>query len=218
MCSLKAIIFDMDGVLLLSDSVHDYAYRKTLEEVGVNDFCYSRFAGMRTDESIKIILQENNINVSSEMVSQLVKRKRYLSNKRLKENVPLASGCKQILNAFSSKFKLALVSSASVKNVELFLNASECMELFDVIVNGEDVKKAKPDPAIYLLALSRLKLQAKECLVVEDAVNGIVSAKAAGIAVCGIPGGASREDLLNAGADMVLENIKGLLEELGAAE
>lgn len=214
MTLLKAIIFDMDGVLLLSDSAHDYAYKKSLKEIGVNDFVYNRFAGMRTDESMRIILKENNINDSDEMINKLVKRKRALSGARLKENVPLAPECKQILTNFRSKYKLALVSSASVNTVELFLEASGCRLLFDVIINGENVVNAKPDPEIYLSVLSKLGLAAKECLVVEDALSGVVSANGAGINVCGILGSSTKNELLDAGANMVIENVGCLSNEI----
>lgn len=215
MSLLKAIIFDMDGVLLLSTSVHEHAYKKSLQEVGITDICYNRFAGMRTDEAMKIILAEKNIKASSEMISRLTKRKRVLSSAMLKEDVPLVYGCKELLISLKRKFKLALVSSASVGTVDIFLDSSESRQLFDVIINGEDVTRAKPDSAIYLLSLSKLGLNAKECLVVEDALNGVISAKEAGIKVCGILGGESKENLLKAGASMVLENVNGLLDELG---
>jgi len=216
--SIKAIIFDMDGVLLLSTPAHEYAYKKTLEEIGIGNILYSRFAGMRTDECIKIILKENSFNTSPEFVSTLAKRKSYLSNTYMKENVPLVPECKKILGILREKFRLALASSASVNNIELFLQASGCREFFEVIVDGMQVKEAKPDPDIYILTLMKLRLQPEECLVIEDAVNGVIAAKAAGMFVYGLPGVSTEDELKNAGTDAILSNIKDIVNELAVTQ
>lgn len=215
---VKAIIFDMDGVLLLSTPAHEYAYKKTLEEIGIGNIQYSRFAGMRTDECMKIILKENGFSTSPEFVSTLAKRKSYLSNAYMKENVPLVPECKKILGILREKFILALASSASVNNVELFLQASGCREFFEVIIDGTQVKEAKPEPDIYRLTLMKLRLQPEECLVIEDAVNGIIAAKAAGMFVYGLPGVSTEDELKNAGADAILSTIKDIVNKLAVIQ
>lgn len=209
--SVKAIIFDMDGVLLLSTPAHEYAYKKTLEEIGIRNIQYNRFAGMRTDECIKIILEENGLSTPPEFVFALAKRKSFLSNTYMKEKVPLVPECKKILGILREKFRLALTSSASVNNVELFLEASGCREFFEVITNGAQVKEAKPKPDIYLLTLMRLRLQPKECLVIEDSVNGVIAARAAGMFAYGLPGVSTEDELKNAGADAILSSIKDIV-------
>lgn len=211
---VKAIIFDMDGVLLLSAPAHEYAYKKTLEDIGIRNFNYNRFAGMRTDESLKIILNENGINASPEHVNTLAKRKSFLSNIYMKNKVPLAPGCKQILAVLKENYRLALSSSASFENIKLFLHASRCEDIFETVVHGMQVKKAKPEPDIYLLTSMKMKLEPKECLVVEDAVNGVVAAKTAGMFVCGLSGIFTEEELKNAGANVVISDIKDILNEL----
>lgn len=210
--SFKAIIFDMDGVLLLSTPVHEYAYKEIFSKIGINNICYSRIAGMRTDESIKKVLKENRHQVSFETIAELAKEKTLLSNLLMKENTPIVPGCKEVLIDLKLKYKLALVSSASVMNIDLFLNASGSEELFEFVINGKEVKNAKPDPDIYLLALSKLKLQPEECLVIEDAVNGVVAAKNAGITVYGIPGTVPVNELEKAGANRIIKDIYDLLD------
>jgi beta-phosphoglucomutase-like phosphatase (HAD superfamily) len=77
-------------------------------------------------------------------------------------------------------------------------------------VHGEDVKKGKPDPEIYLLAAKKLKYKSSECLVIEDALNGVIAAKKAGCKVIGITTSFSKNILKKSGADYVVNNYREL--------
>jgi HAD superfamily hydrolase (TIGR01509 family) len=208
---VKAIIFDMDGVLMLSGGAHDVAYKHTLESVGIDNFDYRRFAGMRTDECFRIVLESNNIRPSNDLIQDLTKQKRLLANRFLVENTPIVPRCEIILTTLSQRHMLCLSSSASRKNIDLFLDASNCRRLFYSIVYSDEVKQAKPKPDIYQLSLTRLGLLPRDCLVIEDSVNGVLAAKAAGISVFAILGTDERDVLVAAGADQIMTDLIELI-------
>ncbi len=176
----RAIIFDLDGVLFLSSSAHERAYREVLKETGVTDFRYEDVAGMRTDQAFRKIL---GAQTTDSQIKAFAARKSDLASQYLTANPPLIADCHEVVLGFRELARLALASSSGRRNVELFLKSSGTQEAFDVVLSGDQVTRAKPDPEIYRLALERLGLAASECLVVEDAESGVQAALAAGIRV-----------------------------------
>ncbi|MBP7654349.1 HAD-IA family hydrolase [Candidatus Dependentiae bacterium] len=131
----------------------------------------------------------------------------------LKENLCIADGTEKVIKKLSEKYRIGLASSASPENVDLFLNKSGLRSYFNCIINGTMVNKAKPAPDIYLAAVEKLNVKKEECVVVEDAVSGIKSAKNAGLTVFAVSGTDSIENLTAAGADKIINSLKELLEK-----
>jgi HAD superfamily hydrolase (TIGR01509 family) len=121
-------------------------------------------------------------------------------------------GIKEFLQKISAnqKYRLAIGTAGRKSVQEELLEKHGLNPYFEFIVSAGDVTKGKPDPEIYTTAVNKLGLQAEECLVIEDAVNGIVSAKAAGCVACGITTGMPKEALLEAGADLVVDSFEEL--------
>lgn len=211
----QAIIFDLDGVLFLTSGVHEKAYRQILHrefpQIGFN---YAAVAGMRTDEGFAAVISGQEIDLPSEKLRELVNEKQDLAHRLLRENPPVAPGCRRTLELLAQNYRLALATSASKQNVELFLEASETQSLFEVVAAGDLVAHAKPDPEIYRKCLDLLALPASGCVVVEDAANGIEAAQHAGIAVIGKTGVLSREELTGKGTIFVVDEIPQLLSYL----
>jgi HAD superfamily hydrolase (TIGR01509 family) len=106
-----------------------------------------------------------------------------------------------------SKYNVALVSSSPKPIVDIVVQRFELGKYFDRIITGDDVEKGKPDPEPYLKAAKELGVHPEECVVVEDSINGVKSAKAAGMKCIGITNSFPREELERAGADYVIDVI-----------
>jgi beta-phosphoglucomutase len=211
---LKAIIFDLDGVLWRSGDIHAAAYRKTLTQAGLEMPDYGSIAGRRTDEVIRELwlAQRSQVGNDSEAITQLTQEKQNVARRMLRSNPPLAPGCVDVIRALARVKQLALVSSASAKTVELFLSCSGTGDYFDAIIYGDQVTIAKPHPAIYQLALQKIGRSGGETAVVEDAPSGVRAARDAGIAtVIAIEGTVPRERLIEAGAHCVITNLHELV-------
>ena len=212
----------MDGVLLNSSPIHAAAYQEALRGLPISNFRYSRVAGMRSSDGMRGILKENNIDLPDEKIDALAQTKSRIALAHIAAANPIVPGADAVLRALAARTKLALASSASAEGVNTFLDRNELRHLFQCVVHSGDVRSAKPAPEIFELAICRLGLKPAESLVVEDAVAGIQAAKAAGAVACGIPSTCGAAELERAGADLIIDELKDLLEmdllEIGAAE
>lgn len=179
----KGIIFDMDGVLWLSGTIHGDAFSRVLAENHLFDVDYALLAGRRTDQVFRQLLREHGGDASEEEVMRLTRLKQRYAMEQLLRNPPVDPQCPGVIRALAGRMRVALASSASGAGVAAFLRASGLETVFSVVLSGEDVQNAKPDPEIYLLALQQLGLQANQVFVVEDSIHGIDAAIQAGIRV-----------------------------------
>ena len=194
----RGVIFDMDGVLLHSTAAHAEAYRRALATVGIDDVDYPALAGQRTDEAVRREFARHQLSMAEDVVERVVTAKRRIARQLLRDCPPIAPECFDVLSDLRLRCSLALASSSSRANVQLFLEASRTGPLFDVVLSGDDVAAAKPDPEIFRVAGQRLGLAPEEALVVEDAVSGIEAANAAGIDVLAVTGTLDRRTLARA--------------------
>jgi beta-phosphoglucomutase len=208
---VKGIIFDMDGVLTLTSPLHERAFREALKTVGVDDFRYAAVAGMRTDEALRSILVGNRVPYTDEGIVSLAATKSRIARELIAMENPVAAGCVRVLDSLARRYPLALASSASKPTINLFLEQNSLSGKFACVLNGGDVQQAKPSPEIYELCCRRMGLAPGECLIVEDAVSGVLAGKSAGAVVWGIPTTCSAADLQGAGADRIIGRLEDLL-------
>lgn len=206
----KALIFDMDGVLWHSCNIHYEAYCNVLIGEGLQAPAYSKLAGRRTKDVMREILTEQVGVFDEKRIEQLTVQKQSIANKALNENPPLAKNCSNVLRSLSVNYRMVLASSGSRKNVQLFLASSGLAALFEVVLSGDDVSVAKPDPEIYLLALKKLGIEPKECLVIEDALSGIEAATLAGLSSIAITGTHSFFDLSKSASIAIIDRLDQL--------
>lgn len=206
------IIFDMDGVLMNSSSIHADAYREALVGIPIGDFDYSRLAGLRTIDAIRVLLNGTAISLSEDQLEALAASKSRIALERIVAENPIVPGALGILQALFQAHRLALGTSASVASVNAFLDRNAIRPLFRCVVHSGDVRRAKPAPDIFAAAARGMNLAPEQCLVVEDARVGIQAAKAAGAVACGIPSTCSANELEQAGADCVIDQLEDLLE------
>lgn len=204
----------MDGVLCLSSGVHKEAFDRVLSSMGLEPVDYGSISGMKTREAFAMIFETRHLRYTDETLKAAVRQKQDMVLEELKNDKYVARGCAETLRYLRASYTLALATSASRQRAYDFLDASRTRELFEVVVTAEDVTRAKPAPDIYLLTLQKLGLQPSECCVIEDAVNGIISASQAGIPSIAIPGTHPAPELLACGAVEVIRKLEDLRELL----
>jgi len=209
-----AVVFDMDGVLVNSAPIHRDAFVAVLARAGIHTFDYSRYAGWKTIDVMRDVYREDGRVKDEETLQELAAAKSRLARELMQDSYPLARGCATLLSRLATGYRLGLASSGSGESVEAFFRASRTRRLFDSVLSGEDVKRAKPDPEIYARSFANLGLAAAQCLVVEDAVAGVQAARMAGAKVAGLAGTSPPEALQAAGACLVMEELSQLSELL----
>ena len=210
----KAILFDMDGVVIDSMPYHYLAWYEALRPLGIRVSVFEVYLreGERWDKSLKDFLMQAGMHPSSRMLAKIFKLRqkifRYYFKRRIFE------GTEEFLRCLKKQgYLLGLVTGTPMQELNRIL-PSRIKGLFKTIVTGEMVKLGKPHPAPYLKAAELLDLEPRECLVVENAPLGIKSAKAAGMFCAAITTSLPKEYLKQ--ADIVvdrLEEITGVIEK-----
>ncbi|TQD23809.1 HAD family phosphatase [Methanolobus vulcani] len=205
---IEAFIFDMDGILIDSMHLHAQAWKNAFMEVGINIDERDIFAleGENDSGIIKRVMSMNK-NDSLDMESILTTvtaRKHQLFDR---DNVALFDGVNDILRQINGKFRLAVVSGSDRKIVEMMME-QYFPGIFEVIVSGDDTENGKPAPDPYNKAVEMLGINKENCMVVENAILGVESAKNAGIFTVSIPTYLTRKELEH--ADIVLHDHKEL--------
>lgn len=201
---LKAVIFDVDGVLVRSMEKHHEAYQAAFAPLGVRVDQQDVFKneGRNSRQVIESLIAERGLKVAPEDVDRMVdtKAKTFLGFGPM----PKYPGVDALVDRLRGRgLRLAMVTGTSRKNIEHHFGA--WLANFDAIVTADDVKRTKPDPEPYLQALAKLGLPADACVVVENAPLGVRSGKAAGIRVIGVVSTNPAELLKE--ADVIVEKV-----------
>lgn len=191
--NIKAIIFDLDGVICSSDQYHYLAWKKLTSGLNIyfDEKINNRLRGISRMDSLNIILEKSERQYSDEEKKALTEEKnkiyKGLLRQMTKNNVD--KGVRDSLKELKNRgYKLAIGSSS--KNARLILHQIELGNAFDVIADGTHSIHSKPDPEVFLYAASKLNEKPENCLVVEDAMSGIAAAKAAGMTAFALYGDA----------------------------
>ncbi len=186
---MKAIIFDLDGVLCQTDEFHYLAWKAIADELKIpfDRKINEKLRGVSRMASLEIILQKANRTFTNSEKVALAERKNAIYRKYLDmmTEKDLASGAKAVLTELSEK-GLQLAIGSSSKNTQLIVDKLQIADFFTAIIDGNQIKHSKPDPEVFLLAAQKLELQPANCLVVEDAEAGVEAAIRGGFQVAGI--------------------------------
>ncbi len=205
----QALLLDMDGVLVDSEELMSACAIDALREWGVvavrDDF--TDFIGAGEDKFIGGVAQRHGVDYDTAM-----KDRAYSIYAERAAGIAFA-GVRETLQSLKALgFKMGVCSGADKVKVVININAIGLTEdFFDFMASGEDVKRNKPNPDIYLLGMNRLGLTPADCIVVEDSLNGIRAAHNAGMRSIGVTSSFSAEELkAQVNPDAIIRDIRSL--------
>jgi HAD superfamily hydrolase (TIGR01509 family) len=206
-------IFDMDGVVIDSNPYHKIAWGKFLKGKGIpcdDQFFDNVLSGRTGPNSLKLIFGDDLPEaLLEEYLSEVDEN--YQNILRQSEDVRTIAGLYEFLDSIRvNGYSLGLATSAPPLNIELGLEKLKLEGIFEVVVGKEDVVNGKPHPEVYLTTVKRLGLPIENCIVFEDSLAGIRSARSAGMPVVGIASGHSKEVLLEEGVSLAVDDFTDL--------
>lgn len=207
----KAIIFDMDGVIIDSEWIHFHMICKYLEEFGIKiaeDEC-SVFAGMANREIFACLKAKYGLQHTAEELTTVYMTRYINFLNSAKDIKPIAGVDALIKGIHGLGLPMALASSASPENIATVLGKFELDGYFKIAVSGCDMTASKPAPDIYFRAAEMLNVNLSQCVVIEDSTNGIKAAKAAGMKCIAYRNPNSGKQDLSL-ADVIIDSFEGL--------
>ena len=203
---IKAVLFDMDGVLVDAKDWHYEALNKALKLFGYEISRYDHlvtYDGLPTRVKLEMLSKEKGLPVAlHEFISEM--KQRYTLEYAYNRCKPRFDHEYALSKLKKGGYRLAVCSNAVCESVQIMMEKSNLSGYFEFALSNQDVKKSKPDPEIYSIAIARLKLRPDECLVVEDNEKGVRAAKAAGAHVMAV-NSTGEVNYLN-----IMEKIKGI--------
>ncbi|MGB2782289.1 MAG: HAD family phosphatase [Phycisphaerae bacterium] len=214
----RAVIFDVDGVLVDSYRAHLEAWQRLASRLGLG-MSEEQFASMFGRRNRDIIRHHWGRHVPDDRVEACGDWKEVQYREILQADFPAMDGAAELLDALKAAgFALAVGSSGPPENVRIALEGLGRAHLFDATVCGTEVRIGKPDPEVFLKAAEKLGVEPRFSAVVEDSTAGIEAARRAGMTAIALVGTATRETLQKAGAGLVVESLRklhpGLIAEL----
>lgn len=181
--SLKAVLFDMDGVIVDTEPLHRKAYFKTFNELGidVSEDLYTSFTGASTKRVCEILINQFNLTQTYEEIAKTKRDyfKEYFYND---EGFDLIPGVKQLIeHYYENGITLILASSATMNTINMVFEKFELDQYFSGKISGADLKESKPHPEVFLLAAEMAPESVENCMVIEDSTNGILASHRANI-------------------------------------
>jgi len=215
---IRAVIFDFNGVLLDDEHLHFALFQEVLVQEGVaitEDDYHDRYLGLDDRGCFEAALVDAGRHATAPRLDELIARKARRYQEEAGRGLRFFPGAADCLTALAARWPLAINSGALRPEIELALNLIGCRDKASVIVSAEDTERCKPDPQGYTLALEGLQAQGgpiadltpAACLVIEDSLAGIESAKGAGMWAVGVPNTYAEADLRRAGADDVVAGL-----------
>lgn len=190
MKKVKGIIFDMDGLLFDTESIYCEANLVVADKYDIpfTKETYARFIGI-SDEEVWAELHKMYADHGEETVQKFIDESWGMAHDRFKTGeVDLKPGVHELLAYLEEKEIPRVLASSNVRPViEILLEHAGIRDKFSDIISAEDVKFAKPDPEIFVIAAERLGMSSEDCLVLEDSKNGILAAEGAGVPVVMVP-------------------------------
>lgn len=187
---IRAIIFDLDGVLVDATEWHYNALNRALALFGYTITRYEHltsYNGLPTRKKLEMLSVTKGLPRGLHRLLNAVKQK-YTRQEILQNCVPAFEKELMVRQLRRDGLRLAVCSNSIRDSVQLMLDGSAVLDAFEFFVSNEDVQRPKPDPEMYLVALERLGIKPDEAVVVEDAEPGVQAAHNAGTHVCRVAG------------------------------
>jgi HAD superfamily hydrolase (TIGR01509 family) len=183
---IEAVIFDLDGVLIDSESAWAEVRREFVLERGGrwHDHTQRDMMGMSSVEWSRYIHDELGVDMPPAQISAEVARR---LARLYRDRLPLVPGAHGVVDRLAARWPLGLASSSNRELIDLVLEVAHLARYFQATVSSEEVARGKPAPDVYLDAARSLETEPSRCAAIEDSHNGILSAAAAGMRVIAIP-------------------------------
>ncbi|WP_435010618.1 HAD family hydrolase [Tundrisphaera lichenicola] len=217
---IRAVIFDFNGVLVDDESVHCDLFREVLAAEGVamdERLYHEKYLGFDDRECFETAMADAGLPVDRAKTDEMIARKAVRYFEVAEAGLRFFPKAAESLATLSDHWPLAINSGALRPEIEFALGKMGVRDRIRAIVSAEDASRGKPDPMGYLLALEALRrepgmadLAAGDCLVIEDSLAGILSARGAGMLAVGIAQTYGREELSGAGAEAVIDDLHPL--------
>lgn len=194
--NIKALIFDLDGVLVFTDELHYQAWKTVADRLKIpfDREINNRLRGVSRMESLDIILERSTKVFDQTEKEEIAEEKNRLYREKLQQMTPddVSTDVRKKLEELKADGYLLAIGSSS-KNTKLILQKVNLLDSFDAISDGTNITRSKPDPEVFLKAAEFLHMDPEKCAVIEDAKAGIDAAKAAGMTAIGIGDAATYE-------------------------
>lgn len=213
MKNIKAVIFDMDGVLIDSEPLWRIAMIKGFNDIGVEftDEDCRKTTGMRFKEVVEHWFKHHNITHSTpiELNNTVITNLIYL----IHQKGAAMPGAIEILDFFRRKnFPIGLATSSNHILIEAVLSKTQTALYFNEVTSAEFLQNGKPHPEVFLKCAENLKVSPENCLVIEDSVNGVKAGKAAGMTVIAVPDAEHKDDDRFSIADYKLNQLTDVIK------
>jgi beta-phosphoglucomutase len=229
--SIGAVIFDFNGVLVDDEPIHFALFTEVLAQEGItfsNEDYHERYLGYDDRKCFETALRDSQKSANPELLDRLIAQKARRYVEVASQGLRFFPAAAETLRTVAAHWPVAICSGALRAEIEYTLTRLDRLDQITVIVSAEDTTKCKPEPEGFLLTLAALRRHAGNgkakrhhlaelaptgCLVIEDSLAGIVSAKGAGMWAVGVPNTYTPDELLQAGADDVISGLVNLTPE-----
>ncbi len=204
---LTALLFDLDGTLTDTDTLHLQAFRQLLREHDGRELSQAQFDAQVSGRANGELFAELFVGASAEQCQALADRKEALFRDMSPSLEPMPGLLRLLEQADARGMGLCVVTNAPRLNAEHMLSAMGLGQRFEHVLVAEELARAKPDPLPYLTGLQRLGAEAAQALAFEDSLPGVAAASGAGIFTVGVATTQTPERLLAAGAKLVIDDF-----------
>jgi beta-phosphoglucomutase family hydrolase len=210
---LRAAIFDLNGTLVDDIAYHYRAWKALADRHGfaMDEAIFQSINGFKNEDIFPRLMGGD---VDPARMNVMAEEKETMYRELYRPHLAPLRGAEPLFERLhAAGVKLAVASSAPARNRELVIDGLGWNDRFDLVVANENLR-GKPAPDIFLAAATRLGIPTSECLVFEDAVNGVLAAQAAGITCVGVTTNVGADELRDAGAVLTVADFDGLPEDL----
>lgn len=183
---IRALLFDMDGLMIDSERLYFDAEREIARRYGreVRDETLWKMMGRKPLESLEVYVRDTGLPITA---AEAFAIRNVIMTRKFQEDLTPLPGLDHILNTFRGRLKLAVATGAQGEFLDLVVDRLGLRAMFDLLQSSDDIRAGKPDPEIFLTACRRLNLPPAECCVLEDSGNGVLAGRRAGCRVVAVP-------------------------------